>query len=69
MFLTLLDMFMRCALCNLQSRLVENTATVEREASEVTRAGSQVTLLAVYTILEIIEIISRSDAPHSPRGC
>ena len=56
-------------MCNLQSRLVENTATVEREASEVTRAGSQVTLLAVYTILEIIEIISRSDAPHSPHGC
>ena len=35
---------------DLQSRLLENTATVEREESDVTRAGSQAALLAVYTI-------------------
>ena len=39
--------------CHLQSRLLENTATVEREEREVTRAGSQATLLAVYTICEV----------------
>ena len=39
---------------DLQSRLLENTATVEREESDVTRAGSQATLLAVYTIYTII---------------
>ena len=39
--------------CHLQSRLLENTATVEREEREVTRAGSQATLLAVYTIWEV----------------
>ena len=40
-------------ICHLQSRLLENTATVEREEREVTRAGSQATLLAVYTICEV----------------
>ena len=42
---------------DLQSRLLENTATVEREESDVTRAGSQATLLAVYTIYTIIFFI------------